>query len=108
MSYEEIKSRLKEELSHKKSSSITLPTLGGQAKVSFSISENGEHITVTNSNGTNFTIDEPAFDAVYHRYHKLEEEERLRTGNYNDPKWPESPNRIIAPYIPVLIRHYQG
>ncbi|SFO60292.1 hypothetical protein SAMN04488519_1099 [Algoriphagus ornithinivorans] len=108
MSYEEIKSRLKEELINNNLTSLTLKTLGGKSEVSFSISENGENIEITTTSGkSSYPINENIFNAVRERYDFLPTTEKFISGQYNTEKWPDTPNHILAPYIPVLIRHYQ-
>ena len=41
---------------------------------------------------------------VFERYQAGTPSERNMTSFYCDPQWPETPSRILAPYIPAIIK----
>jgi hypothetical protein len=41
---------------------------------------------------------------IFQRYETGSQSERNMTSFFNNPWWPETPNLILAPYVPAIIR----
>lgn len=83
---------------------VDIPTLGGQAMVSFS--SRNELIYIQNTNGNEYAVNRDHWDTVMQRMLDIPKNERQILGRYNQPQWPEAPNMIFSPYIPAAVRYY--
>ncbi|WP_100629741.1 hypothetical protein [Algoriphagus formosus] len=107
MSFQELITLLKQELEHKKLEFLTIPTLGGRSKITFSINE--ENIKITTSNGNSYTVDPKFFEAVWNHFLRLEDDKKFEKSSYDDKNWPAgegNPNMIFSPYLPALFKYF--
>ena len=89
-------------------SKIQIDTLAFRSK--FEISSVSDEIVVTLSSGKRYKISKNIWELVLERIQELPIEERLLSSRYvdglNPYNWLECPNRIICPYIPAIMRHF--
>jgi hypothetical protein len=89
-------------------SKIQIDTLAFRSK--FEISSASQDIVITLSSGKRHKISKNIWDLVLERIQELPIEERLLSSRYVDGKnpynWQECPNRVICPYIPAIMRHF--
>jgi hypothetical protein len=89
-------------------SKIQIDTLSFRSK--FEISSVSNNIVITLSSGKQYAISQNTWDLVLERIQELPIEERLLSSRYVDGKnpynWPECPNRVVCPYIPAIMRHF--
>ena len=89
-------------------SKIQIDTLAFRSK--FEISSVSDEIVITLSSGKRYKISKNIWDLVLERIQELPMEERLLSSRYVDGKnpynWLECPNRVICPYIPAIMRHF--
>ena len=89
-------------------SKIQIDTLAFKSK--FEISSGSDEIVITLSSGKRYAISKNIWDLVLDRIQELPIEERLLSSRYVDGKnrynWLECPNRVICPYIPAIMRHF--
>lgn len=89
-------------------SKIQIDTLAFRSK--FEISSASQDIVITLSSGKRHKISKNIWDFVLERIQELPIEERLLSSRYVDGKnpynWQECPNRVICPYIPAIMRHF--
>ncbi len=87
---------------------IQIDTLSFRSK--FEISSVSNNIVITLSSGKQYAIPQNTWDLVLERIQELPIEERLLSSRYVDGKnpynWPECPNRVVCPYIPAIMRHF--
>jgi hypothetical protein len=77
-------------------------TLGNRS--SFQVTNLNGHITITNSRGNVFELDDTHVSSVSNRYLELFNRNRhLITSEYTDPNWEDVPNRIFSPYIAKIV-----
>ncbi len=89
-------------------SKIQIDTLSFRSK--FEISSVSNNIVITLSSGKQYAISQNTWDLVLERIQELPIEERLLSSRYVDGKnpynWPACPNRVVCPYIPAIMRHF--
>ena len=61
-------------------------------------------ITVRLRTGYQGQLREDHIRRVFERYQNGSQSERNMTSFYYDPWWPETPNRILAPAVPAMIK----
>jgi hypothetical protein len=87
---------------------IQIDTLAFRSK--FEISTVSNELLITLSSGKQYSIPQNTWDAVLKRIEDLPIQERLLSSRYVDGKnpynWLECPNRVICPYIPAIMRHF--
>ncbi len=85
----------------------TTITLGGQSSFKSTIGNDGRSLTIEfGSRGKSGNLSENELVSIWERYWNLGGM-RHRTSEYNDPIWPETPDLILAPYVPALIRDFE-
>lgn len=86
------------------SGKITLPTLGGNSKISFERQLN--FIVITNSNDKSIKVNESFFDKVVMRIESLELNIRLVARYYTSNYWKVgNPSTVFAPYLVSLYNY---
>jgi hypothetical protein len=87
---------------------IQIDTLAFRSK--FEISSVSDEIVITLSSGKRYKISKNIWELVLERIQELPIEERLLSSRYVDGKnpynWLQCPNRVICPYIPAIMRHF--
>lgn len=82
------------------------PTLGGRSNFFFRYDNEEKIAYIRRSTGRIGTLEESQLHQIFHRYVKAPEEMRNQTGYYTDPKWSDTPDRILAPYVASLLRFW--
>lgn len=82
-------------------------TLGGRSRFLAKYKKQQNSITVRNSRNREYDINTEALRRIFERYINAPAEMRDRAVYYTDPRWPETPNRVSAPYIPAVIRYWR-
>jgi len=83
-----------------------IPTLGGRSGIGARYDPVKKELEITNSKGNDCIMDVSDIRRIFDRYFSLDEAERNRAVSYTDPEWPETPNRIFAPYVAALIKEW--
>ena len=63
-------------------------------------------IKITNSSGNTLTINEERLKRIFERYVAEPTDMKHMASYYSDPKWPTTPSRIFAPYVPAILRDW--
>jgi len=87
---------------------ISRKTLGGKAEFKAEVIENGRLLLIEYSRKNQICcLNMEKLKLIFDRYHKLDDKKHM-TSEYADPKWPETPSRICAPYAAALIRDFES
>ena len=81
-------------------------TLGGRSSFFFRYDYEEKIAYIRRSTGKIGTLEECQLHRIFRRYVKAPEEMRNQTGYYTDPKWSDTPDRILAPYVASLLRFW--
>jgi hypothetical protein len=88
--------------------SVQVDTLASKSKIIVEV--NKEVIWVTLSSGKKYKIQESVWSSVLNRIQELPQAERLMSSRYVDGKivfnWKECPDRVVCPYVPAIMRHF--
>lgn len=88
--------------------SIQINTLANKSKIFIEV--DNDLIMVKLSSGKKFKISESVWSSVLIRIQELPQAERLMSSRYVDGKfpfnWKDCPNRIVCPYVPAIMRHF--
>ena len=83
-------------------------TLGGRSSFEAIFNKNEKLLTIDfGSNDYSGNILENELISIWKKYWDLGYIKH-HTSEYTDPKWPETPNRVLAPYVPALIRDFEN
>jgi hypothetical protein len=85
---------------------VEFPTLGRRSQFLAQYNLQKNSIKIKNSKNKECEIKKTDLWRIFERYFNAPLEKRHRASYYTDPKWPDTPNRIFAPYIPAVIRHW--
>ena len=102
MTYREFTDCLKRHYKKEKECS----TLGGRSRFFFRYDDKEKIAHIRRSTGKIGTLEECQLHRIFRRYVKAPEEMRNQTGYYTDPKWSDTPDRILAPYVASLLRFW--
>lgn len=78
-------------------------TLGGRSQFRARCDNDGS-ITIINSRGRQYTLNTESLREIFERYEAAPPMWRHRYIYYEDPEWPETPNRVAAGYTAAIIR----
>lgn len=82
-------------------------TLGGRTFFKAIISNDGRSLTIEfGSKDYSGNVSENELVSIWKRYWHLGDMKHM-TSKYTDTDWSETPNRILAPYVPALIRDFE-
>ena len=82
-------------------------TLAEQSSFKAIIGNDGRSLTIEfGSEGRSGDLSENDLHFIWKRYRDLGGSKHM-TSEYNNPKWPETPSLILAPYVPALIRDFE-
>lgn len=86
--------------------SFELETIANKKKLRFDYSDGICSVKSMNSK-KGYALKYEDFISIHARYKKALSEHRILASYYTDPKWPESPNRVVAPWVMRLIHFYE-
>lgn len=88
--------------------SVQVDTLANKSKIIIKVDK--DVIWVTLSSGKKYKIQESVWSSVLIRIQELPQAERLMSSRYVDGKnvfnWKGCPNRVVCPYVPAIMRHF--
>lgn len=83
-------------------------TLGYRTSFKATISNDGSSLTIEFGNqGGSGSLSRNELFLIWERYWDLGGRKHM-TSEYNEPEWSERPHRILAPYVPALIRDFEN
>lgn len=80
------------------------PTLGERS--CFSATFASSELVLINSRKNKRTFGLVDLEEIFNRFKKLTGENQRKGCQYNHPSWPQSPDRVFAPYVPRLISEF--
>lgn len=85
---------------------ISMPTLG--RRVGIRVSKKNDSMHLKNSKENEYNVDKILWDKVMDRMRSLAIENRSTSKFYTlgdqEPYWKECPNKILAVYVPAIVR----
>ena len=106
MNFEEFQAWLSDRFNH--NNELSFQTLGGRSQVHVRYDPRIGFMTVKRSTGNEGKLREDKIRRVFERYREGFPGERHMTSFYCDPKWPDTPDRVLAPYIAAVIKAWAG
>ena len=102
MNFEELQAWLSERFNlHNE---LRFQTLGGRSYFHVRYDSQSRIMTIRLSTGYKGQLREDKIRRVFERYQTGSQSERNMTSFYCDPWWPETPSRILAPYVAAVIK----